>query len=77
VGIVGGPLNRLVLFATEVAKGTASSLMNILTMAVLSLGTQLTYLVYLNDSNLNLGLYCALCGLLYLGLIKLSYADVR
>jgi len=65
MGICNGAINRLVLFSTEVAKGTASALMNIITMVIMAGGTELSNWVYDHHSNLSFSLYCLISVVLF------------
>lgn len=66
LGIIGSPLSRYILFSTSVAKGTASALMSMLLMSVQAAGVQLANALYTTHSNLVLGGYCLVVGIVYL-----------
>ncbi|GGI80235.1 MFS transporter [Legionella impletisoli] len=65
LGITCAPLNRLILFSTSVAKGTASALMTFIAMMFQAIGVEVANLIYDWHSNRLFGLYCALTGVLY------------
>lgn len=66
LGIATAPLNRYILFSTNVSKGTASALIGMLTMIVLGLGIEIFNVIYLSHNNLRFGLCCAVTGAVYL-----------
>ncbi|MDO8953349.1 MAG: MFS transporter [Gammaproteobacteria bacterium] len=65
VGIIGGPISRLVLFSTKVSKGAASAFMSILSTIVMALGIEWVSAVYKAHNNTNFAIYCAAAGMLY------------
>lgn len=65
LGFTTGPINRMILFFTDVPKGTASALASIITMIIIGIATQLGGIVYKNYNNFHFGLFCALCSVLY------------
>lgn len=66
LGVANAPLQRLVLFATPVSKGTASALMTMGSMLILALGIEVANLVYSTGNNLWFGLFCVASGVVYL-----------
>ncbi len=72
LGIIGSPLSRFVLFSTEVAKGTASALMSMILMCVQALGIQIANGFYASHSNLLLGLYCLIVGILFFTVVWIT-----
>lgn len=64
-GIISAPLNRLILYSTEVSKGTASALLSLLMMFILGLGVEGASFIYKTHQNLFFGFYCAAAGLLF------------
>ncbi len=59
VGMIGGPLTRFILFATEVSKGTASALMSMLAMSIQATGIEIANIVYSRHDNRRFADYCA------------------
>ena len=64
-GLTGGPLNRFALYSTDVAKGTASAVISILTMLILALGIEVATVLNLAHSNYSFGLGCAITVIAY------------
>ncbi|QDP73420.1 MFS transporter [Legionella israelensis] len=73
LGISNGPLGRLILFSTPVAKGTASALMTMILMCLLALGIEIANLLYFQHDNQILANYFALTGILYIIVISLAF----
>lgn len=67
-GIATAPLNRFILFSTEVSKGTASALNSVIGMSIQGLGIEASNALYLSHSNLVFGLGCALTGIVCIAL---------
>ena len=66
LGMTNAPLTRIVLFSTPVAKGTASALMNVLSMLIQALGIEGANILYSTHNNVYFGMYCASVGVVYL-----------
>lgn len=64
-GLISAPLNRFILYATKIAKGTASALLSIIIMLVQGIGIEVGNWIYKNHVNSHFGLYCACIGLIY------------
>lgn len=71
LGITAGPLNRYTLFCTEVSKGTANAMLSMIYMGMQGIGVELGKYAYLSHghSNVMLGLFFFLSGLVYLACI--------
>lgn len=65
VGYVSGPLNRMILFFTNVPTGTTSALANIICMGTLALAVEIGGMCYRSFNNVYFGLFCAVCGIAY------------
>jgi len=65
LGFTTGPINRLILFFTNVPKGTTSALASILTMIIIGLANQIGGWVYASYNNLYFGLFCTACSIAY------------
>lgn len=68
LGLAAGPLSRLVLFSTEVPKGTASALSSLITMIIIGCATQAAGWIYAGYNNIYFGVFCNVCGLIYVAL---------
>jgi DHA1 family multidrug/chloramphenicol efflux transport protein-like MFS transporter len=64
-GLIGSPLNRYILFSTDVGKGTTSAVISITVMCIGAEGIEIANDVYSTHNNEWFGLYCALIGLAY------------
>lgn len=77
-GLAYAPLNRYILFATPVSKGTAAALMSMIAMCVQALGIEIGNDLYVVFGNVFFGLYCALLGVMYVALVAwLLYLNQR
>jgi DHA1 family multidrug/chloramphenicol efflux transport protein-like MFS transporter len=65
LGITHGPLTRLTLFTTPIAKGTASAMMTMLGMLTQALGIEVANRLYATHLNVRFGLFCTGVGMLY------------
>jgi DHA1 family multidrug/chloramphenicol efflux transport protein-like MFS transporter len=66
LGVANAPLDRLILFSTQVVKGTASALMTMIAMCVHALGIEIANIMYASHhSNISYGAYGAAAGALY------------
>ena len=65
LGMSLAPLERKVLFATSVAKGTASAMMTLIFMILIAVGIEGANRVYEGHNNLYFAGYCAFMALLY------------
>lgn len=65
LGFTISPLNRIILFSTPVAKGTASALMTLIAMIIQALGIEFANIFVVHD-NRYFGVYCAVAGFIYL-----------
>lgn len=77
IGISNGPLYRLVLFSTEVAKGTASALVSIITMALLAMAVEAVNYVYATHNNYYYNFYALAAILVYLLLLCVIKSTLR
>lgn len=68
-GIAAAPLNRFVLFSTNVSKGTASALISMLTMSIQALGIEVANYVYLTHNNQFFGVFFAIIGMAYIACV--------
>lgn len=75
LGMVAAPLNRLILFSTEIAKGTASAFISTITMFIQACGIEIGNLLYKTHNNILFGSYCALIGVVYILLLVASFAN--
>ncbi|MBA2709811.1 MAG: MFS transporter [Tatlockia sp.] len=67
LGITGGPLNRFIIFSTDIGKGTASALMSMIAMFIQAVGIEIANYLYKSlPSNAIFGLYSAFAAILYL-----------
>lgn len=73
LGISNGPLGRLILFSTPVAKGTASALMTMSLMCILALGIEAGNLLYIRHDHQVLAYYFALTGIAYAIFVSLAF----
>lgn len=71
LGYIAAPLNRLILFATMVPKGTASALASVILMLITGSGNQFAGFLYSGHSNLLFSSYCAVLGIIFYVLFKL------
>ncbi|WP_367608110.1 MFS transporter [Legionella sp. W05-934-2] len=65
LGMSLAPLERKVLFATPVAKGTASALMTLILMILIAVGIEGGNRFYADHNNVYFAAYCALMAVLY------------
>jgi DHA1 family multidrug/chloramphenicol efflux transport protein-like MFS transporter len=72
LGTTVGPLTRYILFSTDVTKGTANALINVLDLLLMGLGTEAANVLYHTQNNLYFGGFCALMGALFYVLVKMS-----
>ena len=68
-----GPAQRLILFSTSVAKGTASSLMSLIYMGIMARGIEYANDYYALQGNMSFTLFCAACGLIYMLLAAVAF----
>ncbi len=73
LGIATGPAQRLILFSTSVAKGTASSLMSLIYMGIMARGIEYANDYYALQGNMSFTLFCAACGLIYMLLAAVAF----
>ena len=73
LGITVSPWNRLILFATPVAKGTASALMTLLEAIIQALGIEFAN-HFVVHNNRYFGVFCASTAILYIALACISKA---
>lgn len=66
MGIAYAPLNRFVLFATPVSKGTAYAVISMINMSIQALAIEIGAPVYAHHNNSLLGVYYAIVGVIYL-----------
>lgn len=72
LGTTTGPLTRQLLFSTSVAKGTTNALLNVTSMLIMGIGTELANILYQTPNNLYYGEYCAILGIVYFILMYFS-----
>ena len=65
LGMTNGPLQRIILFATPVAKGTSSALMTMIMMCMLALGIEVANISYSLIGNIMFSFNAALTFILY------------
>lgn len=65
-GFSASPMYRLILYATNVSKGTASALLSMTYMVIQGLGTEGANLVYINHNISHYRTYCALTGITFI-----------
>jgi DHA1 family multidrug/chloramphenicol efflux transport protein-like MFS transporter len=65
-GMAMAPLNRFILFSTQVSKGTASASVSLIIMSIQGLGIEVFNVLYLSHDNLVFGLACAVVGIVYM-----------
>lgn len=65
-GFSASPLYRLILYTTNVSKGTASALLSMTYMTIQGLGVEGANLVMSANNNTYFGAYCAIIGLLFI-----------
>jgi len=70
VGLVSSPIYRLVLFASDVAKGSVAAAFSVVSMIFFGLGTELMGIIYRNQSNILYGLYSFILFVIYYFAIK-------
>lgn len=68
-GFSASPMYRMILFKTQVTKGTASALLSMTYMTVQGLGVEGANLVYRLHSNTYFGAYCAFTGFVFILII--------
>ncbi|MBA2655603.1 MAG: MFS transporter [Tatlockia sp.] len=66
LGIMGGPINRYILYSTEIGKGTAAALMSMVSMSIQGLGVEVANYFYKTHSNVSFGFYCTFLVCAYL-----------
>ena len=71
-GIIGAPLSRFILFATDVSKGTASALMGLISMSIQGLGLEVANVMYSGHNNSKFGLFCGLVAIASLVILSSS-----
>ncbi len=76
-GLVGAPLNRFILFATPVGKGTTSAVISLTVMCLGGEGIELANHLYATHNNTAFGLFAAFIGLLYFILLGLVIAKEK
>lgn len=72
LGVSNAPLDRIILFSTNVSKGTASALMTMVAMCIQAAGIEVANIIYESHSNVRFGLYCGAAGVIYFLLIFCS-----
>lgn len=77
LSMCGGPLQRIILFSTPVAKGTASALMTLIIMGFLGGGIEIANLAYAEHNNLHFALFCGASGIAYLMFISLAFVKKK
>ncbi len=75
--IIATPLNRLLLFATPVGKGTTSALISMINMGIQAIGIEVANYFYGVQGNIYYGLWSALCGLSYVGFLVIMFVHER
>lgn len=64
-GFSASPLYRLILYTTNVSKGTASALLSMIYMVIQGLGVEGANMVYRTHMNLHYGAFCAIMGIIF------------
>lgn len=77
LGIITAPFNRVVLYLTDVPKGTASATISFFTMFLMSCGNYLAGYVYQSKNNFYFALCCALSVVIYAFLYELFSKDLQ
>ncbi|MFY7698060.1 MAG: MFS transporter [Legionella sp.] len=72
LALTGGPLTRITLFSTPIAKGTSSALMNMVALGIQALGIEVANAIY-HHNNYYFGFYAALSGVFYLIIVVLAF----
>lgn len=70
LGLISSPIYRLVLFSSDVSKGSVAAAFSVITMISFACGTELVGFVYQNQSNILFGLYGMTLFFLYYFSIK-------
>lgn len=65
-GFSASPLYRLILYTTNVSKGTASALLSMTYMTIQGLGVEGANLVFKGHNNMLFGVYCAIIGVVFI-----------
>ncbi len=73
LGITIGPLNRIILFSTPVAKGTASALMTLIAMFIQALGLEAANFLVTHNNRL-FSEFCFGAGLIYAVLLICAFS---
>jgi DHA1 family multidrug/chloramphenicol efflux transport protein-like MFS transporter len=73
LGVATAPINRLILFSTEVGKGTTSAFMTMVGMCIQALGIEVANRLYSHHNNILFGLLCALVGAIYLIFLVITF----
>ncbi|KTD20654.1 MdfA family multidrug efflux MFS transporter [Legionella londiniensis] len=76
LGITNAPLDRIILFSTPIAKGTASALMTLIAMFIQALGIEGMNVLYTSRQYTLFGLCCGLLALVYLMLLGIAFLTV-
>ncbi|OGV40273.1 MAG: multidrug transporter [Legionellales bacterium RIFCSPHIGHO2_12_FULL_42_9] len=66
MSIIATPLNRLIIFATSVGKGTSSALLSMILMLIQAAGIEIANVIYVSHNNIIFGMYCLLAGILFI-----------
>lgn len=66
LSMAGAPINRLVLFSTNVGKGTTSAFISMVSMVTQALGIEVANHLYQTHNNVIFGAYCGAIGVAYL-----------
>jgi len=61
-GFSASPLYRMILYTTNVSKGTASALLSMTYMTIQGLGVEGANLIFVTHNNIHFGAYCAIIG---------------
>lgn len=65
LGVTSGPLDRFILYATEVSKGTTSALISMMVMVIVAVGIEIANYLYRTHDNQLFALFCAAIGIIY------------
>ncbi len=65
-GFSASPLYRLILYTTNVSKGTASALLSMTYMIIQGIGVEGANIVFKTHNNMYFGSYCAILGIIFI-----------
>lgn len=68
-GLAASPLYRLVLYSTDISKGTAAALHSLIYMSIQGLGIECANLIFSSHNNIYFGAFSALTGMIFIFLM--------